>query len=93
MALCLSSMKKTEAGRVHRTLFLFFMFIIIQYVCTRLLQFYFVNFTGVANTVVKDNGIRPSSKEQMARLKPAFIKPHGTITAANASFLVLYSYC
>lgn len=42
---------------------------------------------GVANPVVKDNGIRPSSKEQMARLKPAFIKPHGTITAANASFL------
>ncbi len=23
----------------------------------------------------------------MARLKPAFVKPHGTVTAANASFL------
>lgn len=23
----------------------------------------------------------------MAKLKPAFIKPHGTVTAANASFL------
>ncbi|XP_043531764.1 trifunctional enzyme subunit beta, mitochondrial isoform X2 [Chiloscyllium plagiosum] len=39
------------------------------------------------HTVTKDNGIRPSSIENMARLKPAFIKPHGTITAANASFL------
>ncbi|XP_038655978.1 trifunctional enzyme subunit beta, mitochondrial isoform X4 [Scyliorhinus canicula] len=39
------------------------------------------------HTVTKDNGIRPSSVEQMAKLKPAFIKPHGTITAANASFL------
>jgi len=35
-----------------------------------------------------DNGIRPSSVDKMAKLKPAFIKPHGTITAANASFLV-----
>ncbi|XP_059835806.1 trifunctional enzyme subunit beta, mitochondrial-like [Hypanus sabinus] len=38
-------------------------------------------------TVTKDNGIRPSSMEQLTKLKPAFIKPHGTITAANASFL------
>jgi len=37
--------------------------------------------------VTKDNGIRPSSDEQMAKLKPAFVKPHGTVTAANASFL------
>ena len=34
-----------------------------------------------------DNGIRVSTPEQMAKLKPAFIKPHGTVTAANASFL------
>jgi len=35
-----------------------------------------------------DNGVRgDSSEEQLARLKPAFIKPYGTITAANASFL------
>lgn len=45
-------------------------------------------FTGVADTVVKDNGIRPSTIEQMSKLKAAFIKPHGTITAANSSFLV-----
>lgn len=42
---------------------------------------------GVAETVVADNGIRPSSLEVMSKLKPAFVKPHGTITAANASFL------
>uniref|UniRef100_A0A4X2JU25 Trifunctional enzyme subunit beta, mitochondrial n=1 Tax=Vombatus ursinus TaxID=29139 RepID=A0A4X2JU25_VOMUR len=39
------------------------------------------------DTVSKDNGIRPSSMEQMAKLKPAFIKPYGTVTAANSSFL------
>ncbi|OCT81496.1 trifunctional enzyme subunit beta, mitochondrial [Xenopus laevis] len=38
-------------------------------------------------TVEKDNGIRPSSMEQMTKLKPAFIKPHGSVTAANSSFL------
>ena len=37
-----------------------------------------------------DNGIRPSSMEQMGKLKAAFIKPHGTVTAANSSFLVSY---
>ncbi|XP_028997040.1 trifunctional enzyme subunit beta, mitochondrial [Betta splendens] len=37
--------------------------------------------------VFKDNGIRPSSMEQMAKLKPAFIRPHGTVTAANSSFI------
>ncbi|XP_069126018.1 trifunctional enzyme subunit beta, mitochondrial-like [Argopecten irradians] len=42
---------------------------------------------GVAEPVTKDNGIRPSSMEKLGKLKPAFIKPHGTITAANASFL------
>jgi len=34
-----------------------------------------------------DNGIRVSTEAQMAKLKPAFIKPHGTVTAANASYL------
>lgn len=43
---------------------------------------------GVDQTVEKDNGIRVSTPEQMAKLKPAFVKPHGTITAANASYLV-----
>ncbi|XP_067679388.1 trifunctional enzyme subunit beta, mitochondrial-like [Haliotis asinina] len=42
---------------------------------------------GVAAPVEKDNGIRPSSMQDMAKLRAAFIKPHGTITAANASFL------
>lgn len=48
--------------------------------------------TGVDKTVDKDNGIRVSTKEQLAKLKPAFIKPHGTVTAANASFLVSRYY-
>merc|ERR1711994_129983 len=30
-------------------------------------------------------GVTPP--EKMAKLKPAFIKPHGTVTAANSSFL------
>jgi len=42
---------------------------------------------GVAQTVAEDNGIRISTPEQMAKLKPAFVKPHGTVTAANASYL------
>jgi len=41
----------------------------------------------VAKMVEKDNGIRPSNAAQMAKLKAAFVKPHGTVTAANASFL------
>lgn len=45
-----------------------------------------INEKGVP--VTEDNGIRPdSSAEKMASLKPAFIKPYGTVTAANASFL------
>ncbi|MBN3287794.1 ECHB enzyme, partial [Polyodon spathula] len=39
------------------------------------------------DTITADNGIRPSSMEQMGKLKAAFIKPHGTVTAANSSFL------
>lgn len=36
----------------------------------------------------KDNGIRPDTTvEKISKLKPAFSKPHGVITAANASFL------
>nr|QBH73792.1 trifunctional enzyme beta subunit [Isotomurus palustris] len=42
---------------------------------------------GSKNIISRDNGIRPSTIQQLAKLKPAFIKPHGTITAANASFL------
>ncbi|XP_031632349.1 trifunctional enzyme subunit beta, mitochondrial [Contarinia nasturtii] len=43
--------------------------------------------SGVDKTVDKDNGIRVSTKEQLAKLKPAFVKPYGTITAANSSYL------
>lgn len=40
------------------------------------------------NVCEKDNGIRADSTlEKLGTLKPAFIKPHGTITAANSSFL------
>ena len=42
---------------------------------------------GAKAQVNEDNGVLPSTLEKMASLKPAFIKPHGTITAANASFL------
>ncbi|XP_014471573.1 PREDICTED: trifunctional enzyme subunit beta, mitochondrial [Dinoponera quadriceps] len=42
---------------------------------------------GVDQVVDKDNGIRVSTEEQLAKLKPAFVKPYGTVTAANASFL------
>lgn len=35
-----------------------------------------------------DNGVRgDSSPEKLAKLRPAFVKPYGTVTAANASFL------
>lgn len=44
----------------------------------------FVYKRGVAS---QDNGIRPTSLEQMSKLKPAFIKPYGTVSAANSSFL------
>jgi acetyl-CoA acyltransferase len=37
--------------------------------------------------VTLDNGIRVATPEKMAKLKPAFIKPHGTVTAANSSYL------
>ena len=38
--------------------------------------------------IQKDNGIRSGSKpEKLAKLKPAFDKKHGTLTAANSSFL------
>lgn len=46
-----------------------------------------VTVPGETVPVAEDNGIRVSTLDQMSKLKPAFIKPHGTITAANASFL------
>lgn len=38
--------------------------------------------------VKQDNGIRgDSTLDKLSSLRPAFIKPHGTVTAGNASFL------
>jgi len=37
--------------------------------------------------VTRDGGIRVGTIEQLSKLKPAFIKPHGTVTAANSSYL------
>jgi acetyl-CoA acyltransferase len=34
-----------------------------------------------------DNGVRIPTPEKLASMKPAFVKPHGTVTAINASFL------
>lgn len=42
---------------------------------------------GENSIIKKDNGVRVSTPDKLASLKPAFVKPHGTITAANASFL------
>lgn len=39
-------------------------------------------------TITQDNGFREdTSMEKLEKLSPAFIKPHGTITAGNSSFL------
>ncbi len=37
--------------------------------------------------IKKDNGVRVSTPEKLAKLRPAFDKKHGTLTAANSSFL------
>ncbi|CAH2003879.1 unnamed protein product [Acanthoscelides obtectus] len=47
-----------------------------------------VQVPGSTKPITHDNGVRVSPIERMATLKPAFIKPHGTVTAANSSFLV-----
>uniref|UniRef100_H2ZAK1 Trifunctional enzyme subunit beta, mitochondrial n=1 Tax=Ciona savignyi TaxID=51511 RepID=H2ZAK1_CIOSA len=41
----------------------------------------------VPEPVTSDNGIRITPMEKMAKMRAAFVKPHGTITAANSSFL------
>lgn len=44
---------------------------------------------GLDEPVMKDNGVRgDSTLAQLSKLKPAFIKPHGTVTAGNSSYLV-----
>ncbi|TVQ64865.1 MAG: acetyl-CoA C-acyltransferase [Balneolaceae bacterium] len=47
-----------------------------------------VSVNGGSAIIASDNGVRAdSSLEKLASLKPAFIRPHGTVTAGNASFL------
>jgi len=46
-----------------------------------------VNVPGKKAPVSTDLGVRVAPIEKLAKLKAAFIKPHGTITAANASYL------
>lgn len=50
-------------------------------------NYFLILVPGLKNVVDKDNGVRVSTKEQLAKLKPAFVKPYGTVTAANASYL------
>jgi len=43
---------------------------------------------GTQKAIVDDNGPRPdSTAEKLGRLKPAFDRRHGTVTAGNSSFL------
>lgn len=42
---------------------------------------------GSDRIVDADNGIRLTPPEKLAALRPAFVKPHGTVTAGNASYL------
>lgn len=46
---------------------------------------YFVPRGKQQQTVATDNTIRVSTIEKLSKLNPAFVKPHGTITAGNAS--------
>lgn len=40
------------------------------------------------DSIRRDNGIRgDTSRQQLARLRPAFVKPYGDVTAGNSSFL------
>ena len=45
--------------------------------------------TKNGNKIIKsDNGVRSdSTMDKLGKLNPAFIKPHGTVTAGNSSFL------
>lgn len=46
-----------------------------------------VKVLGQKGYVETDNGIRVGTLEKLSKIRPAFIKPHGTVTAANSSFL------
>lgn len=51
-------------------------------------EIYPVSLDNGSTIITQDNGIRgDSTPEKLAKLNPAFIKPHGTVTAGNASFL------
>jgi acetyl-CoA acyltransferase len=39
--------------------------------------------------VTADNGVRVSNMEQLGKLKPAFIRPHGTVTAGEIEVQVI----
>jgi len=47
----------------------------------------YVNYKSQSEVVNFDNGIRVSEMDKLSKLKPAFIKKHGSITAGNSSFL------
>lgn len=48
----------------------------------------YMNEMVAVNGSLEENGIRAESTlEKLSSMKPAFIKPHGTHTAANSSFL------
>lgn len=42
---------------------------------------------GKKGLISRDNGVRVSTMEKISKLNPAFVKPHGTTTAANSSYL------
>lgn len=46
---------------------------------------YFVPRGKKQSTVLTDNTIRVSTLENLAKLKPAFVKPYGTVTPGNSS--------
>lgn len=46
-----------------------------------------VKLPGKSGVSDRDNGVRVSDMATLGRLKPSFVKPNGTVTAANASFL------
>ncbi|CAG7820122.1 unnamed protein product [Allacma fusca] len=48
---------------------------------------YPVEVPGSETVVRKDNGIRITPMEKLSKLRPAFVKPYGTVTAGNSSFL------
>jgi len=46
-----------------------------------------VRVPGAKGAITKDNGIRITPMAKLSSLRAAFVKPYGTVTAGNASFL------